>query len=378
MELEFDKEIDALLRKARSDSPAGQAAPDSDHLDADEISAFAENALPEMTRQFYTAHLADCDRCRKTLSSVISMRSEAAPEAASSGAFIPIAAAAPWWTKFLAGPNLAYVMGTLVLLFSGFLGYLVLQRNPRPGNAEVSSVYEPESRAGGPSAAEEPQLLPDANASANTNAPAAANTMANAPRNPANSMTTSTNAATANVARSGVTVGSADSSVSAVEKSPPTTADTVTPSAGAAAPRTVRELPLTARDERQLELANEKDNVALAEQKSKQTGNKRAMREAPPAKSALSKLEGPRQNNQDNAQQSGNMTQASAGRTVGGKYFELRQNVWYDSSYRGQGTKTVRRGTSDFLRLDGGLRYIVEELGGAVVIVWKQKAYRIQ
>jgi hypothetical protein len=376
MELEFDKEIDALLRKARSDSAAGQAAPASAHLDADEMSAVAENALPEMTRQFYTAHLADCDTCRKTFSSVISMRAEAVPEAASSSVAIPVIADAPWWKKLLAGPNLAYVMGTLVLLFSGFLGYLVLQRNPATRNAEVSSVYEPEPRTGGPSASEEESQF-----ASNTNA-ANANAMANSPqRSAANTMATSnTTTTTANVARSASTGGLTDSSVAAADKSSAANTDvTSSPSAGAAAPPPAKSLLLEGRNEKKTELSKEKDDQMLAQSPRSQAEALRLMRDAPPAKLAQSKIgTGPRQNTQDNARQMNNATQASAGRTVSGKYFELRQNVWYDSAYHGQGIKTVRRGTSDFLRLDSGLRGIANELGGTVVIVWKERAYRIQ
>src|SRR5215210_2093432 len=34
------------------------------HMDADEMSAYAENALPAPARARYMAHLADCDHCR--------------------------------------------------------------------------------------------------------------------------------------------------------------------------------------------------------------------------------------------------------------------------------------------------------------------------
>ncbi|MEQ1920953.1 MAG: hypothetical protein ABL952_00460 [Pyrinomonadaceae bacterium] len=44
MELEFDKEIDAILRKGRSGQIAAVKAATASHLDADSISAFAENA----------------------------------------------------------------------------------------------------------------------------------------------------------------------------------------------------------------------------------------------------------------------------------------------------------------------------------------------
>ncbi len=64
--------------------------------------------------------------------------------------------------------------------------------------------------------------------------------------------------------------------------------------------------------------------------------------------------------------------------SVGGKTFRRADNVWYDTAYRGQATKNVTRGTNEYKKLDAGLRGIAENLGGTVVIVWKQKAYRIQ
>ncbi len=87
MELEFDKEIDAILRTTRHTE--GVAA-DSPHLDADVIAAFAENALPERSKTLYVQHLADCDRCRKILSQTISISENAVETAAA----VPIAAAA--------------------------------------------------------------------------------------------------------------------------------------------------------------------------------------------------------------------------------------------------------------------------------------------
>lgn len=65
-------------------------------------------------------------------------------------------------------------------------------------------------------------------------------------------------------------------------------------------------------------------------------------------------------------------------RTVSGKTFNKRDGAWYDSAYRGQATVNVRRGTDEFKKLDGGLRNIAITLGGTVVVVWKEKTYRIQ
>src|SRR6266478_1868024 len=45
-------------------------ATESSHLDADEMSAFAEGVLPPAARAQYVSHLADCDQCRKQVSSL--------------------------------------------------------------------------------------------------------------------------------------------------------------------------------------------------------------------------------------------------------------------------------------------------------------------
>ena len=67
----FDKEIDSLLRRhagagaeARAGGENQRAAQKPAHLDADELSAFAEGALPAGARLAAVSHLADCEECR--------------------------------------------------------------------------------------------------------------------------------------------------------------------------------------------------------------------------------------------------------------------------------------------------------------------------
>ena len=90
MELEFDKEIDAILRKARSGIVTNNGS-DAGHLDADSIAAFAENALPDKSRLLYIEHFADCDKCRQQLSQTILMNNEAvtSPEGTASKVSAP-------------------------------------------------------------------------------------------------------------------------------------------------------------------------------------------------------------------------------------------------------------------------------------------------
>lgn len=83
MRPEFDGEIDSVLRGHARRGGARPAAWDAvarpslsdgaksvSHLDADEIAAFGEGALPAAARARYSAHLADCDDCRHSVTQV--------------------------------------------------------------------------------------------------------------------------------------------------------------------------------------------------------------------------------------------------------------------------------------------------------------------
>ncbi len=70
-----NNEIDLLLRSLASDAgaqspltsghvPAQETQVFSDHLDADELSSFAEGVVPAAARARFMVHLADCDSCR--------------------------------------------------------------------------------------------------------------------------------------------------------------------------------------------------------------------------------------------------------------------------------------------------------------------------
>ncbi len=369
MELEFDKEIDAILRRARGGTTATTVG---EHLDADVISAFAEGALPQASRPVYTRHLADCDRCRKLLSQAITMNTaavSAADEAASS--VTSGGESSSWFSNLFRAPNLALAMGALVLTFSGVLGYLVL-RNQQLEPAMVSQS-DTEMQKGGPSAGiEANETMANSNGSAS-----AANVAANAAASNAIAESVTANNSTASRSQENLpTVGSD------VEKSILLDGVTAADPKPGDAPPPAATTDTTAARERDAKLkSNDKEakdeNVLLGGVR-QETEDRRASGNVSTAKKkdgGPTRSAGPVQSSPQTNIQTYEMPVT---RNAGGKKFTNRNGAWYDTAYRGQATTNVRRGTDAYKNLDSGLRSIADSLGGTVVVVWKDKAYRIQ
>lgn len=382
MELEFDNEIDALLRNAR-DGGRGVLVGDTTkpHLDADEISAFAEHAVPDSTKQKYITHFADCERCRSTLSRLILLNSEAGSEVASVVS-APVENAVPWYRKLFLFPNLAYVMGGLVLLFSGFLAFSVLRNADRQSISDISQIAKTEEpAASGPNLGYE-ETYDAANKSVANAMNSSANTTANAADTSVNT------ASTKNVPVPAATVPSSDDYRQAA---PSFSTDGIISGGKAAAeplPAKPADRPVTMSDKNDLGRAEEQRRGREHEVSKEKDENKLRSQPAPAPGGQLKK--GPSRNERndtvmrDNAPASKKSAQAESSfslnsldrRQVSGKTFE-RKGVWYDSAYRGQPTTNVRRGTNDYKKLESGLRSIGDNLGGTIVVVWKEKAYRI-
>lgn len=392
MELEFDKEIDAILRKA----PVGRGVLVGDdppepkkHLDADTIAAFAENAVPPKAKLLYMEHFADCDRCRRMLSQSILMKREA--DAATNGVAstvvsAPVATTIPWYSKLFRTPNLALAMGALILTFGGILGFLAFQNYKNQAGVSTAQVTDlerarDEKSYGGTAAGNMVAANASANAAANS-----ANTAVPAPVNP--SAAGSANSSGPAVSEPDA-FGRADTAPGTVvqpekEKTAATGGampEAAKPVAAAPPPPPVDQpASLDARKAGEDKLKDD-DSKTLTMSKAENDRDRMA-REAPMAKKS-----GPNRasGQMNNVQQEMNVqqNQSVAGmiaptKSVGGKTFTNRDGAWYDTAYHGQSTKNYRRGTDEYKKLDGGLRSIADSISGTVVLVWKSKAYRVQ
>lgn len=378
MEFEFDKEIDAILRKARENEAVFAANISEPHLDADVLSAFAENALPEKSKKLYTAHLADCDRCRRILSNLISLNAEEA---------IPvkivetpvIETAIPWYRKLFFGRNLVFAMGALVIAFSAFTGYIVLKNMSSGLSSDISQANTASKSVRGPNADAEPVFSSNSAFPANANTASnmsavSTNSTANAPASAMNAANTS-----ATPAISGTTVAN-----QSVAKSAETTRNKLDDDAvsGSEKPVDMPSQPLK-EESRDLKNESERPKIALAEPKLDDREARKTL-PAPPVAAA----EKDEQQDKMVTRSTTNPSPAGAAKmakkklpvkTVNGKTFNYENSVWVDSQYRqGSPITNVSRGTEEYSKLDGGLKRIAEQFSETVVIVWKAKTYRIQ
>lgn len=391
MEFETDREIDLLLRKvAQPETVVSERF--GAHIDADEISLFAETALTNKARTRIVNHLADCAKCRKILSNVIVLNAEDSSEIVHTKETQSEIKenAIPWYRKLFAFPNLAYTMGGLTVLLGGMIAFIAFQGINETANApsiaqmEKTTIERSRGAGGadsdGESVTVETYSAPSANSAANSalavsnaatataNAASVAN---NAPKSSANAVaeTAGSGANRKDVENKKAAEQQAEESAKTAQSAPTENQistdsivalpsqenysisrnqSTITPDSRNVQ-RQSNELPMSAR--RNQSITTQSLPQAAAPPKVEDAGRPRSADDS--RKSEIEKA-------------------------IGGKKFVRRDGAWYDSSYNQQKPTNIRRNSEDYKKLDSGLRSIADNLGGVVVVVWKGKAYRIE
>jgi hypothetical protein len=155
MKPEFDQETDVLLRSharrdearavggaavfARDGLSSDRAIAAAEHLDADELNAFAENAAPEAARSRYLSHLADCDDCRRT-ATTLALSSNAAVARDEPGVLKEKIVAASWRARLAAlfAPGAwRYAMPVVALLCVGVVALVLVKQGSRDNRGVV-------------------------------------------------------------------------------------------------------------------------------------------------------------------------------------------------------------------------------------------------
>jgi hypothetical protein len=450
MKQDFDQEIDALLRrKARlAAGPlrvgAARSTSASSHLDADELSAFAENALPAASRFAAASHLADCDDCRSIvtqLSSAVGAASETEKrEAAGAAAAVPPieAVKTPWW-KSLFGAAFApgllrYAAPALVLGLVGVVSFIALRS--REGRAP-ETVYQPD-------VAVNTGVMAPAPSSANTEtagttSPAAANSTTTQVEAAKDGASTTAKVGEAPGARSAelkatetdtakadrvetVTLakgaGSGAASGSGADNkekkdAPADIAPAPVPPPAKAAPVEVTESQKVAREDVAARNRAPEENEVAGIERGQQAEQNRAanqmrrqepqmpdgstrgenraannrgfgeLRQAPPKseRPATAAKRGRSNDKQRDGADEDDVVRVET-RSVAGHRFRRDGNAWVDVNYKSSMSMTgVRRGTEGYRALVADipeLGRIAEQLGGAVIVVVKGRAYSVR
>jgi hypothetical protein len=398
MEFEFDKEIDAILRGVAK-QPNFANSP-TEHLDADEISMFAENVLLGDARLKAMSHLADCQRCRIILTNVVKLNSEAEQEIIHTIAN-PIIETKQlsWFEKLFTVPNLAYTFGALTLVFAGFIGFSILQNNQ---NNELAKAINDETvQSKGTSGADSDGIAKEiesfnanssaanviANSATNT-AISAANTVANATMPAANvstsnnsvalnqkntvSNSSATNSATINKPQDSKEVSKSVDKNEKIQAEPEQKIEPLpTPQ-----PKTESATNDSLKNAQEMAMGGERkiqDEEKPETTRSATKTNKETKTDLSALPSVSAPIQPPNMARKKSVENSSTNSQS-----VGGKSFRNIKGVWTDSAYNGGSTKKIKRNSNDYKKLDSGLQNIGNSLSGTVIVVWNGKNYKIQ
>ena len=414
-----DAQIDVLLRRYARGS---QAVPATEHLDADELNAFAEGLLPAAARGRYVSHLADCDNCRQIVAQL----------AISSGAMVaepiaaPAASGSAWWKRlsgFFSPLTLRYAAFAMVLIAAAGIVFLVTRR-PSESNLVARNEQKNPSTASAAKPAEDAapqtgstsqsvgtdnrQALPAQPGSSSQPSPSSdqiaklddktRTDSPTLPPKPAQEADVITNPALAANKKG-------ESTEAAPSYAPPP-------------PASAQQSQMQAREQQRVggpsvyvarKTAEPTDSLKQMDRgrggeagkdASKDDDSRMAQNQAQSIRrSSDEKVKGPRRDVDNNmamnrsaneapataSKASGNTDRAASEekapetRSAGGRKFKRQGSAWVDPKFKKSiSLKSISRGSSDYAALDAGLRAIAQQLGGEVIVVWKGKGYLIK
>jgi hypothetical protein len=405
-------------RSVKSDATA--AANTGAHLDADEMNAYAEGALPEAARSRYFTHLADCNDCRKLVTELTLAASRADEGKARIASLEPSPSKS--WRERLAAifspPVLRYGVPALALFAVIVVAIVAIRTNRRESGVALNVDQSKYSAPAG---------APDANPSAETTTTGTTENHSNSNVAPFEDQQSRTPPRVdAAPSPTNPTLGDDAAPVLSKERIPKSqtaqTNDTKNTSGEAEAagrrdqqevvavpPPTSQPAPKTTMAEAAPSEAADKDNrdeqkksKAAAREDNNETvvvgrssggivDNQRVANDARPeagkataARAAQSESRKRSSNAAKSVPQTSDMVsekeESAETRSVGGRRFRRQGSSWVDTAYNSsRPTTNVARGSEQYRALvadEPALRTITQQLGGEVIVVWKSRAYR--
>ena len=394
MKEEANNEMDLMLRRlgrtvdrsvVHSGNGDGDSVPDG-HLDADELNAYAESALPAATRARYTEHLADCSRCRKIVSQlsqaaglVFEETSPPTPGVTGLGGF---------FSSLLSPMVLRYAVPALGLILVAAIGLVVFKQGSRP--LDVAMRTAPGVMAEKKESAAEPPA-PSAAYNRSDNSQVQKPTIkAGEQRAEANKKTDAGEADTAKVEREEKAQEPA-TAVDQIAVTPaPVTKNEAPPAKEAGADKkaatsevvddgrrgqAVAVAPASVSVEQQKEMAKMRDSEGAGQVSSLSAPSSKARNEVARAKAKPGTATGAVAAS-DRADKDESET-----RSVAGHRFQRKDGRWVDVSYDSRATTNVVRGSEQYRALiadEPSIKAIADQLDGEVIVMLNNRAYRIR
>jgi hypothetical protein len=416
MKQEHDKEIDLLLKRHAQNEKTrlkatffveegnGEKAfgfEASAHLDADEMNAYAENALPANARARYAAHLVDCNDCRTLITQLALSENPIIAETKDEAVAVATAKQSwgEWFSSLLTFPTLRIVGPVAAVFCVAAISVVVWQnRSESPYSSADQNVSNDNQRLRMTRPEEVAQSGPGAVAPSSpmqTPTPDRMNTNTSAQKQPVQKKETGSRE---------------DSPVAGSVERDRETADETTLSRKAPATKSADvdddPKPTPSKVEAKTGVANQR----IEEQQVTQSGGgprRNEMRDrnvqrqattpanesvasapAPNKSVETEKAEGERlgeAKKDDSTTDKTTLKAKRAGpvtRTVSGKQFLREGGIWVDVTYNSStATTNISRGSENYRSLiadEPGLKAIAEQLSGEVIVVWKGRAYRFR
>jgi len=393
MKEETNSEMDLLLRRlgGRPEASVSGSNGDINHLDTDELSAYAENVLPAAARTRYTEHLAECARCREL---VVQLSSSAGVVSAVETLKAPMPSALRKFLASLFSPLvLRYAVPALGLIVVATIGIFVLRPNKNGEQiAQTAEAPKPTS-AVTQNAQEQKSTTPSYNQNS-TDQTSPASKPARASGSPENQVAAAApKAPPPPAAASGTVVDSL-----AKEQQQPVATDSPAALAslkpGTTTEAREQQAKIEARvDTAQGKFANEppaeksaetakvkaedrKEGETNAAGAAPSSANGRAFKGDSAQEAARSRTFGAATAAKDKDRDDSNTT------TVAGRHFRKQGGVWVDTAYNfSRSAISVTRDSEQYRALvadEPAIKTIADQLDGEILVLWKGRAYRIK
>lgn len=376
MRQETNNEMDLLLRRLARQQ---ETSASTDHLDADELSSYAENVLPPAARAGYTEHLAECSRCRDL---VVQLSSSAGVVVAQQTAKVSEPSVLrKFLASFFSPMVLRYAVPALGLVVVAAIGFMV-SRNEGTNSPIAEVRNQQPAQAPVPASQPQPSASPDKEPSDSYDRVEPAANKAVAQGEAAGRVGA--------IAPSAPTVtvpaeAPQDTRAKTVEEAPPVTKEAPPPKP---TPE-VAELKKLEAQGRKQEAAKQTVTIQSEPGKAKRDDRSGVADFAAATPSvARSRAESgigsagaakPMAQTKD-AEKDEDEVET---RTVAGRRFRRQGGVWVDTAYTSPRriTAEYKRGSEGYRTLVGDepeIKRIADQLDGEIIIVWKGQVYKIR